>query len=181
MKIAFGCDHGGIVLRPEVMEYLLKMVMKSLTLASRKRNRWIIRIMGRWWQSALPQGDADFGIVICGTGIGISIAANKVPESARRLFRIRLQRTPRVNTTMQTCLQWAEDNRPRACCGHCGPVPENAVLEWRTPPKKDRQDHGGREKVFKIRKDRYGGRETNGYSTHTDHPLLQHKVSNDSR
>ena len=78
MKIAFGCDHGGIVLRPEVMEYLLKNGYEVIDFGIKEEESVDYPDYGQMVAECVAAGDADFGIVICGTGIGISIAANKV-------------------------------------------------------------------------------------------------------
>ena len=79
MKIAFGCDPGGIVLRPEVMEYLLKNGYEVIDFGIKEEESVDYPDYGQMVAECVAAGDADFGIVICGTGIGISIAANKVP------------------------------------------------------------------------------------------------------
>ncbi|EHI97447.1 sugar-phosphate isomerase, RpiB/LacA/LacB family [Clostridium sp. DL-VIII] len=79
MKIAIGCDHGGFELKNEIINYL-------------KSENHEVKDFGTYSTSscdypdiALPVSEAvaskeyEFGILICGTGIGIGISANKVP------------------------------------------------------------------------------------------------------
>jgi len=79
MKIAIGADHGGVDLKAEVVAYL-------------KENNYNYEDLGTYGHASVDYPDvalkvaeyvkdkkADKGIVICGTGIGVSISANKVP------------------------------------------------------------------------------------------------------
>lgn len=79
MKIAIGCDHGGIVLKPEIMEYLNKNGHEVIDFGTNDENAVDYPDYGQLVAECVQQGKADFGILMCGTGIGISIAANKVP------------------------------------------------------------------------------------------------------
>ncbi len=79
MKIAFGCDHGGITLRPEVMEYLVENGYEVLDFGIKEEQSVDYPDYGQMVAECVKDGKADFGIIICGTGIGISITANKVP------------------------------------------------------------------------------------------------------
>ena len=78
MKIAIGCDHGGIVLKDAVLEVLneKKIEVEDLgcyTTDSVDYPDYALKVA-----EEVSQGKADLGIILCGTGIGISIAANKV-------------------------------------------------------------------------------------------------------
>lgn len=79
MKIAIGCDHGGFELKNEIIKFL-------------KGENYEVKDFGTYSTDscdypdvALPVAEAvaakefEFGILICGTGIGIGISANKVP------------------------------------------------------------------------------------------------------
>lgn len=79
MKIAIGCDHGGYQLKGEIISYL-------------RDNNYEIKDFGTYSEESCDYADYavqvaeavaskeyEYGILICGTGIGISIAANKVP------------------------------------------------------------------------------------------------------
>ncbi|GFP77350.1 ribose 5-phosphate isomerase B [Clostridium fungisolvens] len=79
MRIAIGSDHGGFRLKGEVIEHLkLKGIeikdFGTLTEGSCDYADYAIQVA-----EAVVTKQFDFGILICGTGIGISIAANKVP------------------------------------------------------------------------------------------------------
>lgn len=76
--IGLGCDHGGYELKQEIIKYLEKkgIPYKDFGCDSTKSVDYPIyaRKVGR----AIQNGECDKGILICGTGIGISIAANKM-------------------------------------------------------------------------------------------------------
>jgi ribose 5-phosphate isomerase B len=78
MKIAFGCDHGGFVLRKPVIELLGERGIELLDLGTTSEESVDYPDFGEQVGLAVAEGRADAGIVVCGTGIGISIAANKV-------------------------------------------------------------------------------------------------------
>ena len=79
MKIALGSDHGGFKLKNEIISYL-------------KENGYEIKDFGTYTTEScdypeyaqkvaevVANKEFDFGILVCGTGIGISMSANKVP------------------------------------------------------------------------------------------------------
>lgn len=78
MKIALGCDHGGFVLRNPVISLLQERGIELLDLGTTSEDSVDYPDFGEQVGRAVADGRADAGIVICGTGIGISIAANKV-------------------------------------------------------------------------------------------------------
>lgn len=79
MKIAIGNDHGGLVLKAEILSYLEKNGHEIMNFgtddgASVDYPKYACEVA-----MCVKEGKADFGILLCGTGIGISIAANKIP------------------------------------------------------------------------------------------------------
>lgn len=78
MKIAFGCDHGGYDLKEEVLEFLKSRDIEVLDFGTHSAASVDYPDYGRAVGEAVQSKKADLGIVICGTGIGISLAANKV-------------------------------------------------------------------------------------------------------
>ena len=78
MKIAIASDHGGFELKEEVKSYLEKRNIEVLDLGTDSTQSVDYPKFGLACGKAVAAGKADRGIVICGTGIGISIAANKV-------------------------------------------------------------------------------------------------------
>ena len=80
MKIGFGCDHAGIELKGELMEYLTQKGYECIDYDPIKEGEKMdYPIPGRKVGEAVAAGEIDKGVLICGTGIGISLAANKVP------------------------------------------------------------------------------------------------------
>ena len=78
MKIAIGCDHGGIVLKSAVLEVLNEKGIDFEDLGCYTSDSVDYPDYALKVAEEVSQGKADLGIILCGTGIGISIAANKV-------------------------------------------------------------------------------------------------------
>ena len=78
MKIAIGCDHGGYLLKQDVLIWLEEHDYDFEDFGCYSRESVDYPAFGEKVGRAVSSGEADFGIVICTTGIGISIAANKV-------------------------------------------------------------------------------------------------------
>ena len=78
MKIAVASDHGGFKLKEEVKAHLLERGLEVLDLGTNSEDSVDYPAYGKACGEAVVGGQADVGIVVCGTGIGISIAANKV-------------------------------------------------------------------------------------------------------
>lgn len=78
MKIAVASDHGGFKLKEEVKAHLLERGLEVLDLGTHNEDSVDYPAYGKACGEAVVSGRADVGIVVCGTGIGISIAANKV-------------------------------------------------------------------------------------------------------
>jgi ribose 5-phosphate isomerase B len=77
-KIAVGCDHGGIVLKDSVISTLKELGAEVIDLGCYSTESVDYPEYGLKVANAVASGEADAGVVMCGTGIGISIAANKV-------------------------------------------------------------------------------------------------------
>lgn len=78
MKIALGCDHGGIVLKPAVISFLESKNIEVVDFGCNSTDSVDYPEYAQKVAEAVSQGKCDSGVLICGTGIGISIAANKV-------------------------------------------------------------------------------------------------------
>lgn len=78
MKIALGCDHGGFALKQEVIRYLDGKGLEWEDFGCFDESSCDYPDYGRAAAEAVAAGKCDKGIVICTTGIGISIVANKV-------------------------------------------------------------------------------------------------------
>ncbi len=78
MKIALASDHGGFALKEAIKKHLAERGIETLDLGTHSEESVDYPIYGKLCGEAVCRGEADLGIVCCGTGIGISIAANKV-------------------------------------------------------------------------------------------------------
>ena len=78
MRVAVASDHGGYKLKEKVKEYLESRDIDVIDLGTNSEESVDYPEYGRACAKAVAGGEADRGIVCCGTGIGISIAANKV-------------------------------------------------------------------------------------------------------
>ena len=76
--IALGCDHGGIELKEKGMAYLDKSGIAYKDFGCYSKDSCDYPVFGRAAAEAVANGECEKGIVICTTGIGISISANKV-------------------------------------------------------------------------------------------------------
>ena len=78
MLIAIASDHGGFRLKETIRKYLAERGEKVVDLGTSSEESVDYPIYGKACGEAVASGKAERGIVVCGTGIGISIAANKV-------------------------------------------------------------------------------------------------------
>lgn len=78
MKIALGCDHGGYELKEFVKTVLERLGHTYEDFGCYSKESCDYPDFGEAAARAVAEGKCDRGIVICTTGIGISIAANKV-------------------------------------------------------------------------------------------------------
>ncbi|MDO4519731.1 MAG: ribose 5-phosphate isomerase B [Eubacteriales bacterium] len=76
--IALGCDHGGYELKQEVKKYLESKGLEYKDFGCDSSASVDYPEYARKVAYSIVNGECDKGILICGTGIGISIAANKV-------------------------------------------------------------------------------------------------------
>ena len=76
--IGIGCDHGGFELKEYVKKYLEDKGLEVRDFGSYTPERCDYPIVAEKVARAVVAGEVDKGILICGTGIGVSIAANKV-------------------------------------------------------------------------------------------------------
>ena len=78
MKISLGCDHGGYALKEHVKAYLESKGHEVVDCGTYSTDSCDYPIFGEAAARKVQSGECERGIVICTTGIGISIAANKV-------------------------------------------------------------------------------------------------------
>ncbi|MDR3288792.1 MAG: ribose 5-phosphate isomerase B [Peptococcaceae bacterium] len=78
MRVALGADHGGFSLKETIKEYLQAREMEVIDAGTDSEEPVDYPLYGFQVGRMIQKGEADRGIVICGTGLGISMAANKV-------------------------------------------------------------------------------------------------------
>lgn len=78
MKIAIGNDHAAVELKKEIMAYVQELGHEAVNYGTDSHDSCNYPEYGEKVARAVVKGEADCGILICGTGVGISIAANKV-------------------------------------------------------------------------------------------------------
>ena len=77
--LAIGCDHGGFALKQAIMAHLQARGLEYRDFGTYTAESCDYPDFGRAVAQAVASGEYERGILICGTGIGISISANKVP------------------------------------------------------------------------------------------------------
>ena len=77
--LAIGSDHGGYALKQAIIRHLEERGLACKDYGTYSEASCDYPDFGRAVAQAVAAGEAEFGIIICGTGIGISITANKVP------------------------------------------------------------------------------------------------------
>ena len=79
MKIAIGCDHAGVGLKNEITPILDDLKIEWEDFGTKDEESVDYPDFGEKVSTAVSKGKVDRGILICGTGIGMSIVANKFP------------------------------------------------------------------------------------------------------
>ncbi len=78
MKISLGCDHGAFALKEHIKDYLTGLGHEVVDCGTYSSDSCDYPVFGKAAAEKVSSGECDCGIVMCTTGIGISIAANKV-------------------------------------------------------------------------------------------------------
>jgi ribose 5-phosphate isomerase B len=78
-KVAIGCDHAGIELKNSIKRLLLQLGITPLDYGTQDDSSVDYPDYGEKVSRAISSGELKRGILICGTGIGMSIVANKFP------------------------------------------------------------------------------------------------------
>ncbi len=77
VKIAIGCDHGAYLLKNKVVNHLDNLGIKYIDFGTNSSDSVHYPIYANYVCEAIQKGEADIGILLCSTGIGMSMAANK--------------------------------------------------------------------------------------------------------
>lgn len=78
MKIVVGCDHGALALKESVKKVLAELGMEIDDVGTYTEDSVDYPDIAEKVCGKVVSGEAERGVVLCGTGIGISIAANKI-------------------------------------------------------------------------------------------------------
>tara|TARA_Y100001970_G_scaffold82944_1_gene104988 strand:- start:2938 stop:3375 length:438 start_codon:yes stop_codon:yes gene_type:complete len=76
--IAAGCDHGGFSLKTVLIEYLVASGHEVLDLGTHSNERVDYPDFAETVAKSVASGEVEFGLLVCGSGIGVCMAANKV-------------------------------------------------------------------------------------------------------
>lgn len=79
MKVAIASDHAGFLMKQDVAQYLKKNGYDVIDLGTNSQDPVDYPDFSEAVGRALLEGKAERGIVICGSGVGASVAANKIP------------------------------------------------------------------------------------------------------
>jgi ribose 5-phosphate isomerase B len=79
MRIAIASDHAGFALKADLREYLIGLGHEVADLGPETDDRVDYPDYGYKLASVIADGTAQFGVALCGSGIGISIAVNRNP------------------------------------------------------------------------------------------------------
>lgn len=78
MKIGIGNDHAGLELKNSLLEYLTEKGIEVVNFGTDTTESCSYTLAGKAVAHAILNKEIDYGILICGTGVGISLSANKV-------------------------------------------------------------------------------------------------------
>ena len=78
MRVALGSDHGGFELKQEIIKYLEEKQIAYKDYGCHSTESTDYPIYAKKVAHGILDGECDLGILVCGTGIGISITANKI-------------------------------------------------------------------------------------------------------
>lgn len=78
MKIAIGNDHVALEMKQQISAYLEELGHEVIDFGTHTTERCDYPVYGEQVANAVVSGQAERGILICGTGVGISLSANKV-------------------------------------------------------------------------------------------------------
>ena len=78
MKIAIGNDHVAVALKRSIITFLEEKGIEVVNVGTDSEERFNYPISGYKVGKMVASGEVDYGILICGTGVGISLSANKI-------------------------------------------------------------------------------------------------------
>ena len=114
MRIAIGCDHRGLDLKQFVVRLIAQLGHSYEDFGSYTTEPVDYPDIAKKVAEAVARGDSDRGILICGTGIGMCIAANKVKGiRAAQCYNAFTAKRARMHNDAQICCLAAEEGKAR--------------------------------------------------------------------
>jgi ribose 5-phosphate isomerase B len=106
MRVSVGCDHRGLEVKVHVLELLRQSGNEAIDEGANDAENVDYPDIAARVAEKIAAGEADRGILICGTGIGMAIAANKVPgvRAATCHDEVAAEMSRRHNDTNVLCL-----------------------------------------------------------------------------
>ena len=86
MKISIGCDHGGLELKTKLADYLKEKGYSVTDNGTFTKDSCDYPVFAKKTARDVASGDSGFGVLVCTTGIGMSICANKVKGARAALI-----------------------------------------------------------------------------------------------
>ena len=105
--IALGCDHGGYPLMKEIIKYLDSEKIEYKNFGTYSEESCDYPVYAKAAANAVAKGECEKAILICGTGIGISITANKIKGIRCALCHDCFSAKATESITTPICWQWA--------------------------------------------------------------------------
>ena len=102
MKVALGSDHAGFLMKEEIKKHLTEQKLECFDFGTFCENPVDYPDIALPVVEAVRSGSADFGILVCGTGVGMAIAANKYRGFGRPSAAILLLPAAPGSITMPT-------------------------------------------------------------------------------
>lgn len=128
MKIAVGCDHGGFELKQAVMQFLQDNGYEYQDFGTYDTQSCDYPDVAVPVAKAVAAGEFDRGILICGTGIGIGIAANKVAGIRAALCHDTFSaHASREHNNANHFNHGAACDRPGIGAGHCKHLADHPI------------------------------------------------------
>lgn len=128
MKIAIGCDHGGYLLKQDILIWMEEHDIDFEDVGCFSTESVDYPVYAEKVARAVAAGACDKGIVICTTGIGVSMAANKVGGRALRpVYRLPAGGNDPPSQRRQCAGAGRRHYRPQSGQAHGGDLPVHGV------------------------------------------------------
>ena len=135
MRIAFASDHAALVLKALLVEHVRSLGHEAVDLGPTTTDSVDYPDYGYKLAEQIAAGSADFGVALCGSGIGISIAANRHPACRAALvgepLSARLAREHNDANVMRWAHGWSGSKWPGPVSRPSSPRPSPAAATAR--------------------------------------------------